>query len=122
MFRRLGGKLPTKWEEVVAISVSRSEEIKKEARQLGVLLDKEIWAAMEANNMGILRYVVNRLTRIKRCLDSQTLEQVKRGYGKATERAMRKLLLYNWEGPIVKFWMRKRRRRLLNGRKSLITL
>lgn len=76
LFKKLGGKSLSRWEEVIAISVNRAEDIRKEARQLGALFGKELLGAMEADNISILRYVVNRLTRIKRCLDSNTLEQV----------------------------------------------
>lgn len=42
LFRKLGGKLPPKWEEVIAISVNKAEEIRREARQFKALLGKEI--------------------------------------------------------------------------------
>lgn len=99
----------------MAISPARFEEIKTEAKQLGALLDKSVLAAVEAGNHGILRYVVNRITRIKKCIDDKTLEKVKKGEGMAIERALRKLLLNNWDGPIVKLLDEKEQSRINKG-------
>lgn len=65
----------------MAISPARYEEIRMEAKQLGALLDKPVVAAVEANNSGIFNYVVNRITRIKRCADASTLKEVKKKDG-----------------------------------------
>lgn len=103
LFRRLAGKQPDRCEEVIVISISSLEEYKKEARQLGVLLDKSILEAMEKGSKDIMRYVVNRLERIKRCLGPKIVDLVKQGDGEATEEALRKILLYSKEGPIIRF-------------------
>lgn len=102
MFEVLGGKRTDRWEEVVAMLPARYEEVREEAKQLGALLDKSVLSVVEANNDGILRYALNQLVRIKKCVDDNTLKEVKRGNGLAIERALRKLLLNNWEGPIVR--------------------
>lgn len=57
----------------MAIASERYEEVKDEAKHLGVLLDGEVLAAVEANNKGILKYVVNRLEVIKKCIDRETI-------------------------------------------------
>lgn len=124
LFKKLGwvgrgGKKSERWEEVVVIYPARYEDIRMKARQLGALLDRSILAAVEADNSDILRYVVNRLIRIRRCVDAYIIEEVKNGNGMAIEKAMRNLLLNNWEGPIVKFLEEKKQLIVNKGEEAL---
>lgn len=60
--------------------------------------------------------MVNRFEVIKDCIDKETIG-VKQGNGEATKRALSKLLLNNWEGPIVKFLDKKEQSKLIKGEK-----
>lgn len=70
---------------------------------------------MESGSIGILRYVKNRVIRIKRCIDSNTMELVIKGDSEVIEKALRKLLLYSWEGPIVRFLEEKEQEKVVKG-------
>lgn len=51
----------------------------------------------------MLRYIVNRLHRIKTHVDEKTFEEIKKGNSIAMEKALRALLLCSNQGLIVKF-------------------
>lgn len=86
-------------EEVIAISDSSLETIKEETLQLKPLLEKELLKG----NISLLTHVVNWIYRIKRCVDSSTIQKVKEGDTVAIEKALRSLLLSNCDGPIVRY-------------------
>lgn len=115
-----GGSPPKKekWKEVVYISDSLFDETKNEALKFKKLMDKEIIAALENNNLGILRYTVNRLHRIKKSVSTRNLQGVVDGDSRALERALKELLLCSWEGPIVKFLDEDKQARIERGEKE----
>lgn len=100
---KIGSKTKPEWEEVIAISSEIINDIFKEANQLKALLDKEAMEALDAGNKQIIRFITNRIRRIRRCVDSATLEKVIQGDSMAKEKALRALLLCPWEEPIIKF-------------------
>lgn len=59
--------------------------------------------ALDKGNKNMIRYIVIRTKRIKKCVDSTTLAKVIQGDSKAVEKALKALLLCSWEGPIVRF-------------------
>ncbi|KAK1384091.1 hypothetical protein POM88_021826 [Heracleum sosnowskyi] len=63
--------------------------------------EREAVAAAEKGNKEILRYLVNRIYRIKRTIGLKEIQQVIDGDSNAIERALRKMLLYKWEGPVA---------------------
>ncbi|KAK1382323.1 hypothetical protein POM88_020058 [Heracleum sosnowskyi] len=93
----------SEWKEVVAVSEDSWEEVKREALFLKVLMDKEAITAAEKGNKEILRYLINRIYRIKRTIGLKDIQQVIDGDSNAIERALRKMLLCKWEGPVVKY-------------------
>lgn len=52
---KLGCKSKPEWEEVIAISLERWEEVVKKANQLRALMDKEAMEALDSGNKLILR-------------------------------------------------------------------
>lgn len=71
----------------------RIEGIIDEPNQLQALLDKEAMAALDKGNKNVIRYIVNRIRRIKKCVDSTTIAKVVQGDSKAVEKTLRALLL-----------------------------
>ncbi|KAK1354588.1 hypothetical protein POM88_047844 [Heracleum sosnowskyi] len=61
----------------------------------------------------MLRYLVNRIHRIKKIISLAELQKVVQGDGPAIERALRKKLLCNWEGPVVKYLDEEKQTRLI---------
>lgn len=59
-------------------------------------------AALDKGNKNVIMYIVNRIRRIRKSMDS-TLAKVIQGDTTAVEKALRALLLCSWEGSIVKF-------------------
>lgn len=70
------------------------DSIIDEARQLRVLIDKEAMDALDKGNFGVIRFIVNRIRRIRKCVAAATLARVIQGDGIAIEQALRALLLY----------------------------
>ncbi|WOG82691.1 hypothetical protein DCAR_0101857 [Daucus carota subsp. sativus] len=66
-------------------------------------MEEEVSKALSANNINLMRYACNRLERIKRCGGKNILDEVAKGNPKAMEEALKRLLISNWEGPVVKF-------------------
>ncbi|KAK1370281.1 hypothetical protein POM88_036373 [Heracleum sosnowskyi] len=91
-----------------------------EALRLKALLEKEVLQAIEKGNKNILRYLVNRLYRIRKSVEVDVLQKVSEGDSKAVESALRTMLLSKWEGPIVKFLDKDRQARMIKGEKEHI--
>ncbi|KAL1811947.1 hypothetical protein ACET3Z_022012 [Daucus carota] len=113
--RRDGKHINLKWEDVLYIQESDLSNIKEEARHYKDLLEDGLWEIIERGNTNILRYVKNRLERIKRCVDLEVREKAVGGDKKAIKQALRKLMLTAWEGPIIKFADQKLQFRLEKG-------
>ncbi|KAK1400745.1 hypothetical protein POM88_000350 [Heracleum sosnowskyi] len=108
------------WEEVVAVSENSWEDFKLEALRYKALLEKDVVRAIEKGNKNILRYLVNRIYRIRKSVKVDVLQKVSEGDSKADESALRTLLLCKWEGPIVKFLDKERQTRMFEGEKEHI--
>ncbi|KAK1365259.1 hypothetical protein POM88_040820 [Heracleum sosnowskyi] len=108
------------WEEVVAVSENSWEDFKMEALRYKALLEKDVVRAIEKGNTNILRYLVNRLYRIRKSVKVDVLQKVSEGDNKAVESALRTLLLSKWEGPIVNFLDKDRQTRMFKGEEEHI--
>lgn len=78
-------------------------------------MDKQVIQELEKGNKSFLRYAVNRIRRIKKCIDNATLQRVINGEGEAIELSLRKLLLYNWDGPVVRFMDSTKQRKVVDN-------
>ena len=87
---------------MITISKHKLKEIKEEALKWDKLIEGDAIGALKAGNQLILRYLVNRLERIRRCVSREILLRVEKGNDKAVEEALRSLLLCPWGGPRVK--------------------
>ncbi|KAK1368150.1 Endonuclease/exonuclease/phosphatase family protein [Heracleum sosnowskyi] len=61
------------WEEVVAVSKKSWGGFKMEALRLKVLLEKEVIQAIEQGNKNIIRYLVNRIYRIRKSVEEEPI-------------------------------------------------
>ncbi|KAL1818558.1 hypothetical protein ACET3Z_013427 [Daucus carota] len=90
--------------------------IKEEALRLkDIILEDGMTAALVSNNSNIIRFAKNRIERVKRCVDAETITKAIEGNIEAREKALEKLMLCNWEGPIIKFSDKERQERLEKG-------
>lgn len=78
-------------------------------------MDREAIEALDKGNRDIIRYLVNRIRRIRKCVDSSIIARVIQGDSKTVEMALRALLLCNWEGPIVRFMDENQQRKLMKN-------
>lgn len=79
------------------------------------IMDVDVISALEKNGMSINRYAKNRVERIKRCVEEELLTKAAAGDLKAQEEALKKQMLCNWDGPIIRFSDRKLQKRLEEG-------
>ncbi|KAK1377866.1 hypothetical protein POM88_024610 [Heracleum sosnowskyi] len=91
-----------------------------EALRLKALLEKEVIQAIEQGNKNILRYLVNRIYRIRKSVEVGVLQKVSDGDSEAVESALRTMLLSKWEGLIVKFLDEDRQTRMINDEEEHI--
>ncbi|KAL1806025.1 hypothetical protein ACET3Z_029093 [Daucus carota] len=110
-----GKKQGSNWKEVIRVNIEDFEEIKRETLRFKDIMEEGVVLALEKNNTNIIRYAKNRLEQIKRCLDDELISKVVAGDIKAQEVALEKLMLTNWEGPIIKFSDKKLQNRLEKG-------
>ncbi|WOG91583.1 hypothetical protein DCAR_0310832 [Daucus carota subsp. sativus] len=104
------------WEEVIYISTKEFEAIKEEALRLkDIILEDGMTAALVNNNFNIIRYAKNRIEIVKRCVDAETITKAIEGNIEAQEKALEKIMLCNWEGPIIRFSDKEMQDRLEKG-------
>ncbi|KAL1819552.1 hypothetical protein ACET3Z_014421 [Daucus carota] len=103
------------WKEVRYIKLEETQKIQEEVEKYKDLMEEEILRAIRLNSNNIIRYAYNRLERIKRLVDQETLNKVEEGDEAAMEAALEKLMECSWEGPIVKFADTNLQRRLEEG-------
>ncbi|WOH07995.1 hypothetical protein DCAR_0727431 [Daucus carota subsp. sativus] len=99
------------WKEIKYIKLDELKGIQAEVEKYKDLIDEEIPKALKVNGSNIIRYAYNILERVKRCVDSKTLEEVSKGDAEALEVALQKLIDCSWEGPVVRFADRKMQER-----------
>lgn len=118
LFERRGGKFTNKWEEVVAILESSFLEVQQEALKLKPLLEKDLANELVKGNVFVLSCAVNRIHRIRRGVDINLVPRVIDDDSLTIEQALRLMLLYKWDGSIVRFSDPKKQNGIIRNKKA----